>query len=152
MGLIARDEAALEGGAARDRRDRAAALTAAVADVADPDAVFAAATRIERELGPVDMWVNDAMETVISSCRRYDPAGVPARYRGHAISASCMATLAALKSMRRRRPGPYRPDRLGAGLPRHPVAIGILRRQARHPRLHRFLAYGTHSQQVPASP
>ena len=36
--------------------------------------------------------------------------------------------------------GVDRPGRLGAGLPRHPAAVGLLRRQARHPGLHRVAA------------
>jgi len=36
------------------------------ADVADAEAVEAAADRIERELGPIDVWVNDAMATVFA--------------------------------------------------------------------------------------
>ena len=35
-------------------------------DVADPDAVEAAADRVERDLGPIDICVNDAMTTVFS--------------------------------------------------------------------------------------
>jgi short-subunit dehydrogenase len=35
-------------------------------DVADAEAVEAAAERIERELGPIDVWVNNAMATVFS--------------------------------------------------------------------------------------
>jgi NAD(P)-dependent dehydrogenase (short-subunit alcohol dehydrogenase family) len=36
------------------------------ADVADFTALDAAATRIERELGPIDVWVNNAMATIFS--------------------------------------------------------------------------------------
>ena len=35
-------------------------------DVADPDAVENAATRVEDELGPIDVWVNNAMASVFS--------------------------------------------------------------------------------------
>src|SRR5690349_10542125 len=35
-------------------------------DVADADAVEAAAERVERELGPIDVWVNDAMTSVFA--------------------------------------------------------------------------------------
>ncbi len=35
-------------------------------DVADAERVEEAAERIERELGPIDVWVNDAMVTVMS--------------------------------------------------------------------------------------
>ena len=36
------------------------------ADVADAAAVEAAADRIENELGPIDVWVNNAMATVFA--------------------------------------------------------------------------------------
>ena len=35
-------------------------------DVADADAVEAAADRVENELGPIDVWVNNAMATVFA--------------------------------------------------------------------------------------
>src|SRR5215207_4117087 len=35
-------------------------------DVADPDEVERAASEVERELGPIDVWVNDAMVSVYS--------------------------------------------------------------------------------------
>ena len=49
-------------------------------------------------------------------------------------------TLAALRRMLPRDRGVDRPGRLGAGLPRHPAAGGLLRGQARHPGLHRVAA------------
>lgn len=38
-------------------------------DVGDPDEVEGAAERVERELGPIDVWVNDAMMTVFAPFR-----------------------------------------------------------------------------------
>ena len=35
-------------------------------DVADPDRVEAAAQRVEQELGPIDVWINDAMTTIFA--------------------------------------------------------------------------------------
>jgi NAD(P)-dependent dehydrogenase (short-subunit alcohol dehydrogenase family) len=35
-------------------------------DVANADAVFSAAERIEASLGPIDVWINDAMLTVFA--------------------------------------------------------------------------------------
>src|SRR5947209_15771985 len=35
-------------------------------DMADPDAVEAAAARVEETLGPIDVWVNNAMTSVFS--------------------------------------------------------------------------------------
>src|SRR5918911_782153 len=42
-------------------------------DVADPDQVEAAAERAERELGPIDVWVNNAMTTVFSPFKQLTP-------------------------------------------------------------------------------
>src|SRR5438034_11440193 len=42
-------------------------------DVADPDQVEAAASEIERTLGPIDVWVNDAMVSVFSPFLEMSP-------------------------------------------------------------------------------
>src|SRR5690348_16812748 len=65
VGLVARGRDGLEG--AR-REIEAAGGTARVcpADVADAEAVAAAADAVERDLGPIDVWVNDAMVSVFS--------------------------------------------------------------------------------------
>ncbi|WP_191060158.1 SDR family oxidoreductase [Geminicoccus harenae] len=65
IGLLARDAAALETVRAEIEHLGGQGLVLP-ADVADPDAVFAAAERVERELGPIDVWINDAMVTVFS--------------------------------------------------------------------------------------
>jgi NAD(P)-dependent dehydrogenase (short-subunit alcohol dehydrogenase family) len=69
IGLIARGTEGLE--AAR-REVEAAGGKALVLplDVADPAAVEAAADRVERELGPIDIWVNDAMTSVFSPIKK----------------------------------------------------------------------------------
>src|SRR5437667_10756428 len=69
VGLLARGVDGLEGA----RREVEAAGGRALAiptDVADADAVEAAADRIERELGPIDVWVNIALVTVVNRVRR----------------------------------------------------------------------------------
>lgn len=68
VGLIARGRVGLEAA----RRDVEAAGGTAVicqADVADSEAVEAAAVRIEETLGPIDIWVNNAMASVFSPVR-----------------------------------------------------------------------------------
>ena len=65
IGLVARGRDGLEGA----RREVEAAGGKALvlpADVADPKQVEEAAERTERELGPIDIWVNDAMTAVFS--------------------------------------------------------------------------------------
>jgi short-subunit dehydrogenase len=42
-------------------------------DMANADQVFAAADRIERELGPIDIWINDAMTTVFGRFQQLTP-------------------------------------------------------------------------------
>lgn len=43
-------------------------------DVADPDAVEAAASRVEETFGPIDVWVNNAMVSVFSPVKEMTPA------------------------------------------------------------------------------
>ena len=47
---------------------------AIAADVADPVQVEAAAERIERELGPIDVWINNAMTTIVGPVAEIAPA------------------------------------------------------------------------------
>ncbi|MDY0884413.1 SDR family oxidoreductase [Dongia soli] len=65
LGLIARDERALEEVRGEIRSIGGEAVVAA-ADVADATAVFEAADKIATALGPLDIWVNNAMLTVFS--------------------------------------------------------------------------------------
>src|SRR3954451_16448385 len=65
VGLIARGDAGLEAAADEVRSLGHRALVLPL-DVSDADAVEAAADRVERELGPIDVWVNDAMESVFA--------------------------------------------------------------------------------------
>ncbi|WP_433335909.1 SDR family oxidoreductase [Spirillospora sp. CA-294931] len=65
LGLIARGSAGLEAAAAEIEAAGGRALVLPV-DVADPDQVEAAAERAERELGPIDVWVNNAFVGVFA--------------------------------------------------------------------------------------
>jgi NAD(P)-dependent dehydrogenase (short-subunit alcohol dehydrogenase family) len=65
VGLIARDAGALEAVKSEVEQMGGTAL-AAPADVADPEAIFAAADRIVGAFGAIDVWINDAMVTVFS--------------------------------------------------------------------------------------
>ena len=65
VGLIARGRDGLEGAAREVESFGGKALMLPV-DVADAQAVQDAADRVERELGPIDIWVNDAMTSVFS--------------------------------------------------------------------------------------
>jgi NAD(P)-dependent dehydrogenase (short-subunit alcohol dehydrogenase family) len=72
VALLARGETALE--AARKEVEalggRGLPLTT---DVADAEQMEAAAERAEQELGPIDVWVNDAMTTVFAPFKELDP-------------------------------------------------------------------------------
>jgi NAD(P)-dependent dehydrogenase (short-subunit alcohol dehydrogenase family) len=65
VGLLARGREGLEG--ARHEVEAAGGRALAVpTDVADHEQVEAAARAVEDELGPIDVWVNDAMTTVFA--------------------------------------------------------------------------------------
>jgi NAD(P)-dependent dehydrogenase (short-subunit alcohol dehydrogenase family) len=66
VALLARGENGLEG-AARDVRDIGGTPLPLSVDVADYDAVDAAAGRIEDELGPIDVWINNAFSSVFAT-------------------------------------------------------------------------------------
>ncbi len=65
VGLIARGRAGLQA-AARDVSELGGTAFTRSADVADFDALHAAARAIEAQLGPIDIWINNAMTTVFA--------------------------------------------------------------------------------------
>jgi len=65
IALLARNEDGLEA-AAREARELGGRAIAIPTDVADAAQVEAAADRATRELGPIDVWVNDAMATILA--------------------------------------------------------------------------------------
>jgi short-subunit dehydrogenase len=65
VALLARNEEGLEG--ARKEVEAAGGEALPIpTDVADPEQVEAAAERVEQELGPIDVWVNDAIAVIFS--------------------------------------------------------------------------------------
>jgi NAD(P)-dependent dehydrogenase (short-subunit alcohol dehydrogenase family) len=100
LGLIARDEKALEA-VRQEVQSLGGTALAIAADVADADAVFAAARRVEDELGPIDIWINDAMLTVFSPLSAVTPEEfrrvTEVTYLGYVHG-----TMAALRHMRPR--------------------------------------------------
>ena len=73
VALLARGRAGLEG--ARHDVENAGGLPLAIpVDVADPDAVERAASAIEQALGPIDVWVNNAMVSVFSPVKEMTPS------------------------------------------------------------------------------
>ena len=72
VALLARGRTGSRRRAKEVERWRRQALVAP-ADVADADAVEAAAQRSRRELGPIDIWVNNAMVSVFSPVKEMTP-------------------------------------------------------------------------------
>lgn len=97
VGLIARSRDALEAVAAEIERLGGTALVLP-ADVADADAVTAAADAVERSLGPIDVWVNNAMVTVFGRVRDVTPEEIR-RVTEVTYLGSVHGTLAALRHM-----------------------------------------------------
>src|SRR3954470_12593840 len=103
VGLIARGEAGLEGAAEEVRAHGGRAL-ALPCDVADAEAVEAAAERVERELGPIDVWVNCAMTSVFAFIKDTTAAEFK-RVTEVCYLGYVHGTLSALKRMRPRNRG-----------------------------------------------
>ncbi|HEY0206754.1 MAG TPA: SDR family oxidoreductase [Acetobacteraceae bacterium] len=103
LALLSRDPERLEHAAAELRRFGVRALPVPT-DVADADAVEAAADRVEQELGPIDVWVNVAMATVFAPVSKLTAAEVK---RGTEVTylGQVHGMMAALKRMRPRNQG-----------------------------------------------
>jgi NAD(P)-dependent dehydrogenase (short-subunit alcohol dehydrogenase family) len=103
VGLIARDRARLDT-ARREVEEAGGRAVVAPADVATCDEVEHAAESIERELGPIDVWVNNAMTSVFSPFWEMTPQEfhrvTEVTYLGFVYG-----TFAALKRMRPRQRG-----------------------------------------------
>jgi len=103
IALLARGSEQLEGAAEEVRKLGGQALAISV-DVADADAVEAAAERVEQEFGPIDIWINDAMATIFAPVHEITAAefkrATEVTYLG-----TVHGTMAALKRMRARNRG-----------------------------------------------
>ncbi len=103
IALIARGVEGLEGAKkeVEDRNQKAAYYSL---DLADANAIEAATERIEQELGPISIWVNNAMNSVFSPIKEMTPEDykrvTEVTYLGQVYSA-----LSALKRMRQRDKG-----------------------------------------------
>jgi NAD(P)-dependent dehydrogenase (short-subunit alcohol dehydrogenase family) len=103
LALIARDGEALEA-VKRDVERLGGAAITVPADVADADAVFAAADKVAAEMGPIDVWINDAMVTVFSPLWDMTPAEFR-RVTEVTYLGFVHGTMAALRHMRPRNHG-----------------------------------------------
>ena len=97
IGLLARGRDGLEG-ARRDVEELGGKALVLPTDVADAEAVERAAEAVEREFGPVDIWINNAMVSVFSPVKEMRPEDykrvTEVTYLGYVYG-----TLAALKRM-----------------------------------------------------
>lgn len=73
LALLARNPVALQAAVAECLTLGSPLALAIPTDVSDPNAVEAAASQTERELGPIDMWVNNAMVSVFSPINEMTP-------------------------------------------------------------------------------
>lgn len=97
LGLLARGVDGLD--AARHEAEAAGGRAVAIpTDVADAEAVEAAAARIEEELGPIDIWVNNAMVSVFSPVLQMTPEEFE-RVTQVTYLGAVYGTVAALKRM-----------------------------------------------------
>jgi short-subunit dehydrogenase len=103
VALLARGAEGLEAAAEDVRAQGADAMTLSV-DVADADAVFAAAEQVKVRWGRIDVWVNCAMATVYGTVRDMTPVEY-ARVTQVTYLGYVHGTLAALRDMRSRNAG-----------------------------------------------
>jgi short-subunit dehydrogenase len=97
LALIARSQQGLES-AQREIERLGGKAIVIPCDVTDADGIEAAAERVERELGPIDIWVNVAMTSVFSFIRETTPAEFK-RVTDVCYLGYVNGTLAALKRM-----------------------------------------------------
>ncbi len=103
IGLIARGRERLEA-ARREVEEAGGKAIVLPADVANAEQIENAAELVERELGPIDVWVNDAMTTIFAPFHEITPdefkRATEVTYLG------CVyGTMAAIKRMRQRNRG-----------------------------------------------
>jgi short-subunit dehydrogenase len=103
IGLIARDGAALVD-VAHEILTLGGKPALVAADVADAKAIFAAADQLATDLGPIDIWINNAMATVFSTVADISPQEFR-RVTEVAYLGFVHGTMAALRHMRPRNSG-----------------------------------------------
>ena len=103
VALLSRDQGRLEDAATEARALGVRALSIPT-DVADAEAVEAAASRVEAEFGPIDVWVNVAMATVFAPVAKLTAEEIQ---RGTAVTylGQVHGMMAALKRMTPRNRG-----------------------------------------------
>ena len=103
IGLIARNAERLQA-AVREVEELGGQAIACPLDVANPEAIEAAAAAIEAAFGPIDIWINVAMATIFSPVRTISPAEFK-RVTEVTYLGFVYGTMTALKHMRKRDSG-----------------------------------------------
>jgi NAD(P)-dependent dehydrogenase (short-subunit alcohol dehydrogenase family) len=103
VALLARGSDGLEA-AAREVEALGGKALVVVVDVADAEKIEAAAEQIETELGPIAIWINNAMASVFSPIKEMEPAEFQ-RVAEVTYLGAVYGTLAALKRMSARNRG-----------------------------------------------
>ncbi len=103
VGLIARGRAGLAA-AKRDVEEAGGRAIELPLDVADPEALDRAADTVEQRLGPIDIWVNNAMTSVFGEFKNITPAEYQ-RVTEVTYLGFVWGTMAALRRMRERNHG-----------------------------------------------
>lgn len=137
VALLARGERGLDG-AAHDIKDAGGVALPIALDVADYQAVEQAAPQVEQALGPIDVWVNNAMTSVFARFEDMSPEEFQ-RVNDVTYMGYVHGTKAALTCMRDRDRWGDRAGGLRAGLSGDSAAVGLLRRQARDSGVHRVV-------------
>lgn len=97
IGLLARGKDGLEG-AKRDVESLGSTAVAIPTDVADAEQVERAAVEVERQFGPIDVWVNNAMVSVFSPVKEMEASDYR-RVTEVTYLGAVNGTLAALRRM-----------------------------------------------------
>jgi NAD(P)-dependent dehydrogenase (short-subunit alcohol dehydrogenase family) len=125
VALLARPSARLDEARLEAEREGVNALAIGV-DVADAAAVEAAVARTETDLGPIDLWVNNAMTSIVAPLEQVEPEEFR-RVTEVTYLGSVWGTMAALRRMRPRDRGVVvqwdRRSRIG-GSPSSPPTAG----------------------------
>lgn len=128
VALLARGRAGLEAAAAEVRAAGGTAL-AIEADVADAAAVDAGAARVEEELGPIDVWINNAMTAVLAEVRQTSPEEFR-RVMEVTFLGTVHGTLSALRRMQARDSGAI--VQVGSALARRGIPLQATYCAAKH--------------------
>jgi short-subunit dehydrogenase len=100
VGLIARGKDGLEG-AKKEVEALGQKAIYCIVDIADPKAVEDATETIEKKLGPIDVWVNNAMNSVFSPVKEMEPEEYK-RVTDVTYLGQVYGTLSVLKRMEKR--------------------------------------------------